>query len=540
MKMIFINSQVLKRISHLRNDTLLVNWCLRKLCTNQREVEVSYPAILDTSFEAKKARERKKWHDKIKALPTVEEKLLEINMPSYYGWKSLNLSEGVIPYDSLGFTQFITRTHFIQTDDIPTKVNRELDNYCSEWVAKLKPLVNDVLLFDHYNKRTSTDNEFEAESSIVKQLNSLIVASMTTDAPHLAEAQIDYDPRVEAFWVVGGMEPTNWTVKSRKGQSWLKDMVNAPENRNIQYVGYPVLQLRHAEPLCPIIELSESENPDLTVPYFQYDPRVLGLQLQRRHGTSIPGFWPGDPCEFSLMSFHGRNHMKERPEAYGAEEHAEALHCQAILASYGWLLPIACYQGFSTFNDVTYPLVSQTVITDGKMWSFYSYQLNTTLLHNENFKENARRNICWGTPSMKLFENIEGDKIIGFNDDVLRNLVKLYLNTPQERDIEMKPYLSKYKYVSNIQDEEKREWLETRFKHLYSLRPRHRPMPEIYHWEKIYKIDHKTRPMEPKRRPFELGINPFKRRLDEHTPAYIPKQFREDKKKKWAKTYYPK
>lgn len=57
------------------------------------------------------------------------------------------------------------------------------------------------------------------------------------------------------------------------------------------------------------------------------------------------GFWPGDPCEFGLLSYHHRGHMHQRLLQYGEEDRAEALHVQAILASFGWLLPQACYQG---------------------------------------------------------------------------------------------------------------------------------------------------------------------------------------------------
>jgi hypothetical protein len=32
---------------------------------------------------------------------------------------------------------------------------------------------------------------------------------------------------------------------------------------------------------------------------------------------------------------------------YGEEDRAEALHSQAIFASYGWLFPQACYQGIN-------------------------------------------------------------------------------------------------------------------------------------------------------------------------------------------------
>nr|CAD7450838.1 unnamed protein product [Timema bartmani] len=58
-------------------------------------------------------------------------------------------------------------------------------------------------------------------------------------------------------------------------------------------------------------------------------------------------------------------------------------------------------------------------------------------------------------------------------------------------------------------------------------------MYEIYNWEKIYKIDHKTRPLDKRLRPFELpDANPFKRRYNDHTPEYMPKALRPAGKQK--------
>jgi len=41
--------------------------------------------------------------------------------------------------------------------------------------------------------------------------------------------------------------------------------------------------------------------------------------------------------------------MHHRLLQYGEEDRAEALHAQAIFASYGWLFPQACYQGTSVW-----------------------------------------------------------------------------------------------------------------------------------------------------------------------------------------------
>lgn len=91
-------------------------------------------------------------------------------------------------------------------------------------------------------------------------------------------------------------------------------------------------------------------------------------------------------------------------------------------------------------------------------------------------EKNPKRNICWITEPLKLFEKIEDGKLIGFNDEVLKNLIKFYVNTPQEKvGIEMRPYLdSKAPRVADIIDDEERNWLENRYKYIMCNRPRSR------------------------------------------------------------------
>jgi small subunit ribosomal protein S30 len=123
-------------------------------------------------------------------------------------------------------------------------------------------------------------------------------------------------------------------------------------------------------------------------------------------------------------------------------------------------------------------------------------------------------------------------------------LLKFYLNTPEVREgVEMKPYLGDVeKHIADITEDKRREWLEAEFKHMYSNRPRHMLPYEIYNWERIYKIKHKTRPLDARRRPFELeNVRPMVRRYDEGLSKYIPKKFREPGRyrKKFEDTYYP-
>nr|CAD7459808.1 unnamed protein product [Timema tahoe] len=585
------------RIRHKNNIIPLIRSSLRYYSSvneNDYSETPEYPPIIDDSLDARKKRRKLSWHDKIKRLKTVEEKLFEINMPKYYGWRCFLLKEGVIPYNSLNFTQYATRTYLVKNEDLPAYYSKEIEEEASCLADSIQSQVEDSILFETCDVRRSYDldtddsnfvspgeKETILTNSMVNQINNVILANLAGKYDHLLQAQVDYEPRLESFWSLGGLAPPEATRKSKLGCKWTKDRADEPVDRFIQYcvvcvqyLGSPILQLRHEQPLPPLVDHSEGENPELEVPLFTLDPRTDGFFQDHRHGTNIPGFWPGDPCEFGLVSFHSRGHLVERPTSFGETDHLEALDVQAILASYSWLLAQACYQGFSTFNDITYPLVTQTVITNGRLWSFYGYQLNTTLLHSENAKENPQRNLCYGTKPLPLYDGVESGRVVGeykhlfkhlaservhrnsqspsameegFNPDVLKTLLKLYLNVPRHREgVELKPYLHpSMRYIAEMKNLRPRIWWEKQFKHMYSNRPRHRLMYEIYNWEKIYKIDHKTRPLDKRLRPFELpDANPFKRRYNDHTPEYMPKALRPAGKQKgfyrqkFFKTYY--
>ncbi|XP_046752870.1 39S ribosomal protein S30, mitochondrial [Diprion similis] len=512
-----------------------------------------YPKICDVSFKGKLRSKHEAYHQEIQNLNTVEEKLMKLNMPRYYGWQCLNVCESSVPYNAELMAQFTTRTHIVREPGLPKYYDRIMSSdKLDAAVQQVKKRIEDIILFEHISHKKykelelidSEDRKADIDSMgdrLVGQINRIILATLSSESPHLLEAQVDYEPRIEAYWWVGGMWPQEYVVK-RKKRAFLKEYAEDLIDQRIQYHGTPTLHLRHEFPLNEIVSLSESENPDFIIPEFRYDPRVIGYNLKTLHGTNIPGFWPGDKNEFGIMSYHRRGHIDVRNSSFKDEN--EALDVQAVFASYSWLLSQACYQGFSTFNDLTYPLVTQTVITNGQLWSFYVYQLNTTVLFAEYADENPRRNLCWKTGPLKLFETITDGKLVGFNDDVLKELIKFYGNTPQKRNgVNMTPYLGHdEKRVADIKDPEKREWLEKHYKHMVSNRPRHREKEEIDWWERIYKIYFNTRFMDTKRKQWEFGKRTSLRRYDEHALEYIPKAVRPGGPKskiKFRKTYYP-
>lgn len=122
----------------------------------------------------------------------------------------------------------------------------------------------------------------------MEQINRIVVNSLSADYPHLNEVEIDVNPRHEAFWSVGEIEPPKNVVKSKEGLPWCKEEANEPIDRLFQYTGQPYLTLRHSKPLKPIITkdwFPDSEN----VPIFKYDPRTLGFIPKYCHLTNIPG-----------------------------------------------------------------------------------------------------------------------------------------------------------------------------------------------------------------------------------------------------------
>ncbi|XP_016996213.2 large ribosomal subunit protein mL65 [Drosophila takahashii] len=517
------------------------------------DVEPAYPVIRDPSFKARKQKDAADWHEEIRQVATVEEKMIKINMPRYYGYKVVDFNDSKIPYNALPLTQHYTRT-VLEDLVVPSVSASESPEDASEdsLLKATREEVIEALEFahDYYRHLETPTSPVERErlltQIIVEQLNRTLLQALGEEYKHLAEAEVDYNPRHEAFWAVGGVDPPKNVQQSKKGREWQKEEANESVDRLVQYKGRPYLSLRHRRQLAPWKTPAESENPALSqqLPRFRHDPRTLGYSTGHQHATNVPGYWPkGNEQNFGLLSFQSRAHLQLRPQSFGEQDQQEALHALAIKSSYAWLLAQANYNGFNTYNELTYPLNTQTVITNGREWSFYEYQLNTLLLHGSHEQENPRVNFCRGTRPLPLYAEIsEQGKCVDFNDTTLRQLLNFYVNVPTvQRSLEeQQPYVASD--ISAYENEEQRDFISKTFKHLASNRPRHLELPEIYLWEKLYKIDNKNRAMEAKRRFFELDINPWQRTLDTHDKEYVPRAARPGVRKqenRFKKTYYP-
>jgi len=105
--------------------------------------EAIYPPIINLSRQSVKDRRIDGIAQHITSLPTVEEKLIELNAPKYYGWWSSQLQEAKIPYNALPFIQFATRSTIEKK--LPSLYS-ELDDAASKYCSNLKDKVQNVIL----------------------------------------------------------------------------------------------------------------------------------------------------------------------------------------------------------------------------------------------------------------------------------------------------------------------------------------------------------------------------------------------------------
>ncbi|XP_077141491.1 large ribosomal subunit protein mL65 [Ranitomeya variabilis] len=237
--------------------------------------------------------------------------------------------------------------------------------------------------------------------------------------PALTRCSLDVKPQVNFYWLRG---ETKVPRGHRKG---------CIDPLRFQVDDAPLVQIRVPEPLKEFVPLDFVVAEE--VPVVSYEPSRLPL-FQRQYDNNIfIGSKLDDPCSFGHTQFHlvADKFKRERLQKLSRGDHVEVfLRANAIASLFAWTGAQAMYQGFWSQADVTRPFVSQGVISDGRHFSFFCYQLNTLALAVDADKDPNRKNICWGTESAPLYETVEKDDIKGFNDDVFRQLVRFFLNSP--------------------------------------------------------------------------------------------------------------
>ncbi|NXQ86737.1 RT30 protein, partial [Nyctibius grandis] len=291
-------------------------------------------------------------------------------------------------------------------------------------LGELRSLACDALLQESFYQTKKRPflyrDQDHTPGPFLTQLVSTLAASLCGRNPLLAASSIDLKPEVNYYWHHGEEVVVHGHRKGRV------DPVR------FQIDDKPHLQIRVPKQLPAVVPL-DSDLGD--VPVIDHKPSKLPLFKKQYENKVFIGSKVADPCCYGHTQFHLIPDKLKRQRYIRAnlEDQIEVLYqANGIASLFAWTAAQAMYQGFWNEADVTRPFVSQAVVTDGKYFAFFCYQLNTLALTVETIQNNPRKNICWGTDSKPLYDVVEDGNVKGFNDEVLIQLVHFLLNRPKE------------------------------------------------------------------------------------------------------------
>ncbi|NWV80856.1 RT30 protein, partial [Dasyornis broadbenti] len=291
-------------------------------------------------------------------------------------------------------------------------------------MSDLRSLTCDALLQESFYQNKKRPflyrDQDHTPGPFLTQLVSTLAAFLSGRNPLLAASSLDLKPEVNYYWHHGEEVVVHGHRKGRV------DPVRFQIDDN------PHLQIRVPKQLPEVVPL-ESDLGD--VPVIDHKPSKLPLFKKQYENKVFIGSKVADPCCYGHTQFHllPDKLKRERFIRERLEDQIEVVYRSNGIASlFAWTAAQAMYQGFWSEADVTRPFVSQAVVTDGKYFAFFCYQLNTLALTAETIKNNPRKNICWGTDSKPLYDIVEDGNVKGFNDEVLLQLVRFLLNRPKE------------------------------------------------------------------------------------------------------------
>ncbi|KRZ14749.1 28S ribosomal protein S30, mitochondrial [Trichinella zimbabwensis] len=260
--------------------------------------------------------------------------------------------------------------------------------------------------------------------------------------------QVDRDTPCEAFWIRSGFSSKETDEEADMENIYGKGAGNVA----FCYREKVCTQIRTTYPLSAFIS---SDDPLClsSIDKFAVDPQLIGMQSDSRHLRMVPGFEYGDDQEFGLVTTRTFGDVYSKMIQWEAEQEElhECLISLGIATNFAWLTSQAHYLGFNQYNDITYPMVAQTIVTDLRMWYFFAYQLNTLRLMDPWDESILPNNVCWYQGPVKLFDDFDGSVFTNFNEEVISLCLKFLLNKPDEcTETNLRPYLTKRPAYTSI------------------------------------------------------------------------------------------
>ncbi|KAK7818711.1 hypothetical protein U0070_019255 [Myodes glareolus] len=378
------------------------------------------PIVASMTADSKAARLRRvqRWQAAAHAAQTVDEKIRILTKMQF---KKYMVYPQTFALNADRWYQGFTKTVFLSgLPPAPAPSRPSLD------LAGLRAAVCDCILQEHvYLRRRRRGPPFDHRQALASPVLDLLVETLVNLLaplnPVLTTAALDYKRPVDFYWQRG---EERIPAGHRKGRiDALRYQINdKPHN-----------QIRISKQLPEFVPLDYSIPAE--IPVMKCKPDKLPLFKRQYENSIFTGSKTADPRCYGHTQFHllpDHVNREKLIKQNQAEQVEVVFRANALASLFAWTGAQAVYQGFWSEADVTRPFVSQAVITDGKYFSFFCYQLNTLALTVQADQNNPRKNICWGTQSKPLYETVEDNDVKGFDDDVLLQIVDFLLNKPTE------------------------------------------------------------------------------------------------------------
>ncbi|XP_008149895.2 39S ribosomal protein S30, mitochondrial isoform X2 [Eptesicus fuscus] len=386
------------------------------------------PIVASMTANSKAARQRRveRWQAGVHAAQTVDEKIRILTKMQF---KKYVVYPQTFALNADRWYQGFTKTVFLSGLPPPSEPAPPPAQPGSPPVpdlATLRAAALDCLLQEHFylrrKGRAPVYQQVEAVASpFLDQLVAALMGLLSAHNPVLATAALDCKRPVHFYW---------WRGEEIIVHGHRKGRVDAVR---YQINDKPHNQIRIPKQLPEFVPLDYSV--PIEIPVMNCKPDKLPLFKRQYENAIFIGSKTADPYCYGHTQFHllPEKLKRERLLRQNCADQIEVVfRANAMASLFAWTGAQAMYQGFWSEADVTRPFVSQAVITDGKYFSFFCYQLNTLALTAQADQNNSRKNICWGTQSKPLYETIEDNDVKGFNDDVLLQIVNFLLNRPKE------------------------------------------------------------------------------------------------------------
>jgi len=339
------------------------------------------------------------------------------------------------------FYQHLTYTKYIH--GLPYSI--QYGNVDENKFENFKKFVEQLLFFEHQHNLSyeKIENPFKRKQKLNNQVMKAIAnyLSFDGDLNHLS-----YDNEVSMFWLRG------------RG-FWKKGM---PDDicRVYQTHINPILQVTSTKPLPYFSSISSSFSLTGAIPLCTFSPYLFRHKETSYRNSVSTGerLAIGDldvnyqeafeedklselPPPRYNQKYFGHTQICLTPENYSREwyeenmEHGditneidEHLKAQGIMSGWAWTGSQAHYAGHYIDNDVTSPWCSQTIVFDGKFLSFFGYQLNTLAISENVITDHMKKNLCFGKPSVPLYDEVTDSGVKGLNEEALRIMFKMLSN----------------------------------------------------------------------------------------------------------------